>query len=144
MKIDRCAEEVPGGFTRKLLNEAKRRLSKDFLFVGLTEEWDVSICLFHQMLGGHARAVEFLNTRAGKSQPVALRKTGKTLSNSPLSSTSSSPNKKYDEIVLASKEVQDKVDEATYKLAKKIFIENLKIYATCPDKTKYPISHIIG
>ena len=30
----RCAEIVPGGFTRKLTNEAKRRLSEDFVFVG--------------------------------------------------------------------------------------------------------------
>ena len=41
----RCAETVPGGFTKKLVGEAKRRLREDFVFVGLTEEWDVSICV---------------------------------------------------------------------------------------------------
>ena len=41
----RCAETVPGGFTKKLIGEAKRRLREDFVFVGLTEEWDVSICV---------------------------------------------------------------------------------------------------
>merc|ERR1712216_549458 len=50
--------------------EAQRRLKEDFAFVGLTDEWHASICLFHQSLGGDARAVEFLNVRTGDSSEI--------------------------------------------------------------------------
>jgi len=30
------------------------------------QKWDVSVCLFHQILGGQARDIEFMNYRAGK------------------------------------------------------------------------------
>jgi|EP00927_Polykrikos_kofoidii_P013985 hypothetical protein len=34
-----------------------------FAFVGILEEFDMSICLFHKMMGSKCLAVEFLNTR---------------------------------------------------------------------------------
>jgi hypothetical protein len=34
-------------------------------FVGLTHEWDLSICLFHAMYGGDCLPVEFSNLRPG-------------------------------------------------------------------------------
>jgi hypothetical protein len=34
-------------------------------FVGLTGEWDLSICLFHAMYGGDCLPVEFRNVRPG-------------------------------------------------------------------------------
>eukprot|EP00927_Polykrikos_kofoidii_P010638 TRINITY_DN1447_c0_g1_i6.p1 TRINITY_DN1447_c0_g1~~TRINITY_DN1447_c0_g1_i6.p1 ORF type:complete len:374 (+),score=39.50 TRINITY_DN1447_c0_g1_i6:132-1124(+) len=34
-----------------------------FAFVGILEEFDMSICLFHKMMGSECLAVEFLNTR---------------------------------------------------------------------------------
>ena len=34
-----------------------------FAFIGLTEEWSLSICLLHVMYGGECLAVEFMNTR---------------------------------------------------------------------------------
>ena len=45
------------------LEEAKRIVENEFLFVGLTDEYDRSICLFHAMLGGVVRPNEFLNSR---------------------------------------------------------------------------------
>ena len=56
-----CA--APLQLNASLLAEAVRRLTSDFLFVGLTEEWDTSVCLFHATLGGEAVAAEFLNAR---------------------------------------------------------------------------------
>lgn len=46
-----------------------------FKFVGLTEKWDLSICLFHKMFGGKCSQMEFANmrpTKPGKEKPVNL------------------------------------------------------------------------
>ncbi|CAJ1372714.1 unnamed protein product [Effrenium voratum] len=43
-------------------HEAARRLREGFVFVGLVEEWDLSICLFHK-LGGDCLFSDFENTR---------------------------------------------------------------------------------
>ncbi|CAE7343617.1 Pol [Symbiodinium pilosum] len=56
--------------TPKMAEEAMRRLRDGFAFVGITEEWDLSICLFHSMFGGQCRATDFQDTRSsvpGKS-----------------------------------------------------------------------------
>ena len=42
---------------------ALRRLETEFAFVGLTNHWALSICLFHAMFGGPCLSHEFLNTR---------------------------------------------------------------------------------
>jgi len=42
--------------------QALKRLSS-FKFVGLTEQWDLSICLFHAMFGGECQDNEFVNMR---------------------------------------------------------------------------------
>jgi len=44
---------------------AKRRLIEGFVFVGLTEEWDLAICLMHAMFGGACHAAEFSNMHPG-------------------------------------------------------------------------------
>lgn len=38
---------------------AKARLREGFVFVGLADHWELSICLFHAMLGGHCHRSEF-------------------------------------------------------------------------------------
>ena len=39
--------------------------SEKMAFVGLTDYWTESICLFHAMFGGNITAHEFTNTRPG-------------------------------------------------------------------------------
>ena len=48
---------------------ALRRLKTEFAFVGLTNNWALSICLFHAIFGGPCLAHEFLNTRPTHTNP---------------------------------------------------------------------------
>lgn len=57
----RCNQVVPDTDT------AIARL-KAFKFVGLTDEYDLSICLFHAMLGSECLPVEFANIRPSKNR----------------------------------------------------------------------------
>jgi len=45
--------------------KAMKRLDDGFAFVGLTEKWGLSVCLFHAMFGGKCSRREFLNVRPG-------------------------------------------------------------------------------
>eukprot|EP00927_Polykrikos_kofoidii_P060045 TRINITY_DN55118_c0_g1_i1.p1 TRINITY_DN55118_c0_g1~~TRINITY_DN55118_c0_g1_i1.p1 ORF type:complete len:377 (-),score=24.57 TRINITY_DN55118_c0_g1_i1:66-1196(-) len=42
---------------------AIQRLAEGFAFVGILEEYDLAICLFHTIFGSECRAVEFLDVR---------------------------------------------------------------------------------
>ena len=44
------------------LSLARTRV-RQMAFVGMTEAWDLSVCLFHAMFGGECLAVEFNNSR---------------------------------------------------------------------------------
>jgi len=55
-----CGSGAPP--TRAEVDKAKRRL-RGFLFVGLVEEWELSMCLFRATFGGQCFASEFINTR---------------------------------------------------------------------------------
>jgi len=55
----KCLNQDPSA---KSLKVALARLQK-FAFVGLTEYFDLSVCLFHAMFGGECRPVEFANMR---------------------------------------------------------------------------------
>lgn len=65
-----CAEYSHGAvqeglvpLNESLVSSAVRRIDEGFSFVGLQEEWGLSVCLFHKMFGGQCHAREFLNTR---------------------------------------------------------------------------------
>lgn len=58
-----CA--APFAINASLLDEAARRVRHDFLFVGLTERWEHSVCLFHARLGGRPVRAQFANGRRG-------------------------------------------------------------------------------
>jgi len=45
------------------VQEAKKRLREGFVFVGIQEEWGLSMCLFHATFGGSCHGSEFLNSR---------------------------------------------------------------------------------
>ena len=54
---------APYTLNASLFAEAARRVRRHFLFVGLTERFDESICLFHVRFGGQPVGTQFLNTR---------------------------------------------------------------------------------
>ena len=83
---------------------ALERLREGFAFVGLQEEWSLSICLFHAKFGGPCRNVEFLDTRPDN------RRTNVTSS--------------YDTAVLNG--WVDEVDRPVYAEALKIFKDDLE------------------
>lgn len=60
----RCSRNVP--LTAAKLQVAKRRLRERFAFIGLTEEWNDSVCLFHAMFGKTPVSVAFQNVRPSK------------------------------------------------------------------------------
>jgi hypothetical protein len=56
-----CAHHVK--LDMGLLAEAKRRVLYDLGFVGLSEHWNASICLFHRKYGGAMHPIELANLR---------------------------------------------------------------------------------
>ena len=59
-----CGDPVPSTDAETRL--AVNRLRDGFVFVGILEEWDMSICLLHKMFGsGPCHGVEFGNARRG-------------------------------------------------------------------------------
>ena len=62
-----CA--APLRLNATLLKEATRRVLHDFAFVGLTDRWNASVCLFHAKYGGEVYAAEFANSRPGGKRP---------------------------------------------------------------------------
>eukprot|EP00494_Astrolonche_serrata_P031931 UN32200 len=57
-----CAAQYD--ITEDDLKRAKK-IVESFLFLGLTEEWNRTICLFHFQFGGRTFDVEYLNSRLG-------------------------------------------------------------------------------
>lgn len=84
------------------IKEAVEKVKK-FSFVGLTEYWNLSICLFHAQFGGEISSTEFENSRMGV-----------------YTHTQSST----DDI----KDVKDSVDEVIYKEALRVFVQRLEKY----------------
>merc|ERR1712224_810031 len=56
---------VKANVTDDMVKTAIARLETGFAFVGLVEEWPLSVCLFHKMFGGRPHKREFVNTRPG-------------------------------------------------------------------------------
>jgi len=93
---------------------AVQHLRDGFAFVGLTEEWDLSICLFHAKFGGSCSDAEFDNMRLGSGRP-------------------------HDEAVYDTSELRgwvDVADRRLYSEAQKIFEQDLARFgvsaADCP------------
>jgi len=92
--------------TMDMAREAAKRVREGFAFVGITEQWDLSICLFHAMFGGPCLAVEFEDTRS-------------TLANK-------SAEDLYDTAPLQG--FKDHVDGLVYQEALRVFSDNVQKY----------------
>jgi hypothetical protein len=53
--------------TRAEIDKAKIRVQTGFAFIGMTDEWNLSLCLFNTMFNQKCRAYQFLNTRPSLS-----------------------------------------------------------------------------
>ena len=93
---DCCSEEE--------VLEAKRRLGT-FAFVGMTDQWEMSVCLFHVIFGGDISASDLLNVRPGAGKVAHSR---------------------YDTSMLGT--FHDEADEALYAQALQIFERDLRIF----------------
>mmetsp|Transcript_36569 Transcript_36569/g.85714 ORF Transcript_36569/g.85714 Transcript_36569/m.85714 type:complete len:326 (-) Transcript_36569:16-993(-) len=95
--------------------EAARRVQDGFAFVGITEQWNLSICLFRKMFGGLCQESDFIDTRP--SDP------GK------------SAHQAYDNSELLG--WHDDIDEVVYSAALDVFRANLILFnvshATCQE-----------
>merc|ERR1719263_246459 len=58
-----CGSEVP---TEREVSRAVVRLREAFVFVGITDKWQASICTFKAMFGGKCHKSDFHNVRVGK------------------------------------------------------------------------------
>lgn len=94
--------EICDFWTTPNLDLALSRLP-GFKFIGLTDEWNLSICLFHAMFGGECLPDEFENGRPGNY-------------------TSS---ERYAHAEVAFKQYHDHFDEAIFAQASRIFWSNV-------------------
>jgi hypothetical protein len=66
---------VPCATVHSLTSEdvsvAMNVLQEGFAFVGITEQWDLSVCLFRAMFGGQCVASDFANIRPGKNHSTS-------------------------------------------------------------------------
>mmetsp|Transcript_65440 Transcript_65440/g.140008 ORF Transcript_65440/g.140008 Transcript_65440/m.140008 type:complete len:348 (+) Transcript_65440:16-1059(+) len=88
--------------TRAEIDEAKLRLQTGFAFIGDTDQWDLSICLFNTMFNQVCRPAQFSNSRPSGNKTSRL----------------------YDTTVLNG--WRDPYDNEVYDVAMKIFETNLR------------------
>ena len=100
---------------------ALHRLRRGFAFVGLTEEWALSICLFHAALGGACHAVEFENARPSPEPEARGRSTYWS-------------RKEKAETLADVDRVADPYDEAVYAAAKARFWRDVSTHKLTSDK----------
>merc|ERR1719254_7702 len=62
---EKCYGDPP---TSAEVQEAKTRLQTGFSFVGITDQWELSICLFSKMFNQTCRSEQFLNSRPTNSK----------------------------------------------------------------------------
>jgi len=99
---------------------AKQRLRSGFVFVGITDEWNLSICLLHAIFGGRCRATDFHDMRPG---------------------TNSSDNL-YDTSELMG--YKDLADGALFEEASAVFSENLQRYNVSYESCKSCFQQVLS
>jgi len=93
------------------MEEAKRRLREGFAFIGLVEEWPLSMCLFHAAFGGPCHGAELIDSR---HLPEVL------------------PKSRYNDSVLEG--YVDPYDKEIWEEAQKIFWERVRQYDVSLEK----------
>jgi hypothetical protein len=83
---------------------AVKRLEDGFAFVGITDQWDLSVCLFRTMFGGECQSSDFLNTRPTFNSSTTL----------------------YDTSVLNG--WTDNIDAPLWERANELFEQGLRLY----------------
>lgn len=131
----KCGDRFPTGHGSRLLAKAIRLLrSKAFIFVGLVEEWNSSICLLHATLGrgtqpilgefqsfGHSR-----NSRRIAAGGDASGASCRLRSNKGTCFDRVARRGEYNESVLGG--WRDELDEALYAVAVEVYRANLARY----------------
>eukprot|EP00747_Dinoflagellata_sp_TGD_P165090 gnl/TRDRNA2_/TRDRNA2_185917_c0_seq1.p1 gnl/TRDRNA2_/TRDRNA2_185917_c0~~gnl/TRDRNA2_/TRDRNA2_185917_c0_seq1.p1 ORF type:complete len:362 (+),score=31.92 gnl/TRDRNA2_/TRDRNA2_185917_c0_seq1:77-1087(+) len=102
-KLGHCQQGPPP--SQAQVAKATQRIREGFAFIGLTDQWDLSMCLFHKMFGTRCRADHFKSLGS-------FHGNGK--------------HKAYDTSVLGG--FQDKADAEVYAAALQHFQDNLKRY----------------
>jgi len=108
--LTRSGTDVCSNQVRPLASEvaeAVLRIENDFAFVGLTEEWYLSVCLFHAMFGGVARDVELMIV--GKTKSSELYNTSEL------------------------KGFTDRFDAPVYEKATQLFQRNMQLFGVSED-----------
>jgi len=105
--VSACGD--PNTVTTEEVGQAVSQLREGFMFVGILEEYDLSMCLLHAMFGGQCNSLELGNSR----------------------SLSSSNSSLYDTSVLDG--WVDINDGIVYAEGRRIFEQNLKLYGVTED-----------
>jgi len=106
-----------------------------FAFIGLTDQWELSVCLFHAMFGGECQSREFANVRPHSYYEHMSDASGAVRANH---------SSKYDTAPLGN--WTDKADGQVWLAARKMFWNNVLKYSvswkTCRENIcKGPMEH---
>jgi hypothetical protein len=113
------------------LRRAMDIVENDFLFVGITEDFDRSVCLFHAMLGGVVNSNEFRNSRPTSRNPffeTLHEKIGDESASSLKSLFQKSDEGLYDEASLTRIHYADPYDEALYAHVRQLFYKRAAMF----------------
>lgn len=72
-----CGGPEPASGAEVIL--ARQRLREGFVFVGITDEWDMSVCLLHAVFGGACLASDFADNNAGTNSSQELYDTSELM-----------------------------------------------------------------
>lgn len=86
---------------------ALEMIQEDFAFIGLTDRWNETVCLWQTKFGGRYTTETFSNCRPSGEESAVVEELRQVLVNASFS---------------------DAVDEAIYAMAKKMFEDELRIY----------------
>jgi len=126
-----CGDPIPP--SEEEIARAIDRLQEGFPFVGILEEYDLSICLLHKMYGGTCKGVELQETHVTEvqsnvsAQNIAVNSTrGVSLATTASVRASTRVSSEYDTSVLNG--WVDKADRAIYIEGQRIFAQLLERY----------------